>query len=178
VPVRVTPRRGHSYISRTTPDAARLRSKRVAFSLIGRRATRHLREKRSEFAPRGWRQPTISTAPPRPAISRQRPPLAGRRGLDPGTRCQRRGAFRALFDPPPVPIVVFCGNATPPKSKAKMAALAGQSGIDLRWVAGSLGLHEGCAQTIADQIARFVGTSPAEPTGQQRACRPVSAARL
>ena len=41
----VTPRRGHSYISRTTPDAARLRSTHVAFSLIGRRATRHLREK-------------------------------------------------------------------------------------------------------------------------------------
>jgi hypothetical protein len=45
VPDRVTPRRGHSYISRTTPDAARLCSTHVAFSLIGRRATRHLREK-------------------------------------------------------------------------------------------------------------------------------------
>jgi hypothetical protein len=41
----MTPRRGHSYISRTTPDAARLRSTHVAFSLIGRHATRHLREK-------------------------------------------------------------------------------------------------------------------------------------
>ena len=45
VPDRVTPRRGHSYISRTRPDAARLRSTHVAFSLIGRLATRHLREK-------------------------------------------------------------------------------------------------------------------------------------
>jgi pimeloyl-ACP methyl ester carboxylesterase len=83
-----------------------------------------------------------------------------------------RGAFLALFNPPPVPILVFCGNATPPKSKAEMAALAGQSGIDLRWVAGSLGLHEECAQTIADQIARFVSASPAEPTGQQRPAAP------
>ena len=83
-----------------------------------------------------------------------------------------RGAFLALFDPPPVPILVSCGNATPPKSKAEMAALAGQSGIDLRWVAGSLGLHEECAQTIVDQIARFVSTSPAEPKGQQRPAAP------
>jgi pimeloyl-ACP methyl ester carboxylesterase len=27
-----------------------------------------------------------------------------------------RGAFLALFEPPPVPILVFCGNAMPPKS--------------------------------------------------------------
>jgi pimeloyl-ACP methyl ester carboxylesterase len=68
-----------------------------------------------------------------------------------------RDAFLALFDPPPVPIFVLCGNATPPGSKAEMAALAEQSGIDLRWVAGSLGLHEEYAQTIAEPIVRFVG---------------------
>jgi hypothetical protein len=79
-----------------------------------------------------------------------------------------RGAFLALFDPSPVPILVFCGNATPPKSKAEMAVLAGKSGIDLRWVTGALGLHEECAQTIADPIVRFVGASSAEPTGRQR----------
>jgi hypothetical protein len=58
-----------------------------------------------------------------------------------------------------VPILVFCGNATPPRSKAEMAVLAEQPGIVLRWVPGSLGLHEEHAQTIADPIARFIGMS-------------------
>jgi hypothetical protein len=71
-----------------------------------------------------------------------------------------RAAFLALFDPPPAPILVLCGNATPPRSKAEMAALAQQPGIDLRWVAGSLGLHEEYARTIADPILRFLGASP------------------
>jgi pimeloyl-ACP methyl ester carboxylesterase len=74
-----------------------------------------------------------------------------------------RGAFLALFEPPPVPILVFCGNATPPRSKAEMAALAERSGIDLRWMPGSLGLHEEYAKIIADPIVRFVGTPSAEP---------------
>jgi pimeloyl-ACP methyl ester carboxylesterase len=80
--------------------------------------------------------------------------------LDPVTD---RGAFLALFEPPPVPTLVFCGNATPPRSKAEMAALAERSGIDLRSVPGSLGLHEEYAQTIADPIVRFVGAPSAEP---------------
>jgi pimeloyl-ACP methyl ester carboxylesterase len=74
-----------------------------------------------------------------------------------------RGAFLALFDRPPVPTLVFCGNATPPRSKAEMAALAERSGLDLRCVPGSLGLHEEYAQTIADPIVRFVGAPSAEP---------------
>jgi hypothetical protein len=45
-----------------------------------------------------------------------------------------RGAFLALFDPSPVPTLVFCGKATPPRSKAEMAVLAGQSAVDLRCV--------------------------------------------
>lgn len=44
-----------------------------------------------------------------------------------------RGAFLALFNPPPALILVLCGDATPPKSKAEMAVLAEQPGIDLRW---------------------------------------------
>jgi hypothetical protein len=80
--------------------------------------------------------------------------------LDP---VSNRGAFLALFDPPPVPTLVFCGNATPRRSKAEMAALAERSGIDLRWTPGSLGLHEEYAQTIADPIVRFVGAPLAEP---------------
>ena len=83
-----------------------------------------------------------------------------------------RGAFLALFDPPPVPILVLCGNATPPRSKAEMAVLAEQPGIDLRWVRGSLGLHEEWAETIANPIARFVSASPAEPAGRQQRAAP------
>jgi hypothetical protein len=44
-----------------------------------------------------------------------------------------------------------------------MAALAERSGLDLRCVPGSLGLHEEYAQTIADPIVRFVGAPSAEP---------------
>ena len=74
-----------------------------------------------------------------------------------------RGAFLALFDPPPAPTLVFCGNAAPPRSKAEMAVLADRSGIDLRWMPGSLGLHEEYAQIIADPIAHFVEAPSAEP---------------
>jgi pimeloyl-ACP methyl ester carboxylesterase len=70
-----------------------------------------------------------------------------------------RAVFLALFDPPPVPILVLCGNATPPRSKAEMAVLDGLQGIDLRWVPGALGLHEEFAQTIVEPIVRFVGVS-------------------
>jgi pimeloyl-ACP methyl ester carboxylesterase len=76
-----------------------------------------------------------------------------------------RAAFLALFDPPPMPILVLCGNATPPRSKAEMVVLAGQSSIDFRWVAGSLGLHEEYAQKIADPIFRFLDGSPSAQFG-------------
>ena len=76
-----------------------------------------------------------------------------------------RGAFLALFDPPPVPTLVFCGNATPPRSRAEMAALADRSGIDLRWIPGSLGLHEEYAPAVADPILRFVDASPSARIG-------------
>jgi pimeloyl-ACP methyl ester carboxylesterase len=70
-----------------------------------------------------------------------------------------RAAFLALFDPPHLPILVLCGNATPARSKAEMAVLDGQQGIDPRWVPGALGLHEEFAQTIVEPIVRFVGVS-------------------
>jgi hypothetical protein len=76
-----------------------------------------------------------------------------------------RGAFLALFDPPPVPTPVFCGSATPPKSKAEMTALAEQPGIDLRWMSGSLGPNEEYAQAITDPILGFIAASPAQSTG-------------
>jgi pimeloyl-ACP methyl ester carboxylesterase len=83
--------------------------------------------------------------------------------LDP---VSHRDAFLALFDPPPVPILVLCGDATPPRSKAEMVVLAGRSGIDLRWMPGALGLHEECTQAIADTVIHFVSASPAEPIGR------------
>lgn len=83
-----------------------------------------------------------------------------------------RAAFLALFDPPPAPILVLCGNATPPRSKAEMAALAERSGVDLRWMPGSLGLHEEYAQTIADPIVRFLAASLDESAGQQLGATP------
>ena len=76
-----------------------------------------------------------------------------------------RGAFLALFDPPPVPTLVFCGNATPPRSRAEMAALADRSGVVLRWIPGSLGLHEEYAQAVADPMFRFVDASPSARFG-------------
>jgi hypothetical protein len=85
--------------------------------------------------------------------------------LDPASN---RAGFLALFDPAPVPTLVLCGSATPSRSKAEMAALAERSGVDLRWVSGSLGLHEEHAQAIADPIVRFVDASPTEPTARQR----------
>jgi hypothetical protein len=107
-----------------------------------------------------------------------------RRGAPAGTALRKldpvpdRGAFLALFDPPPVPTLVFCGNATPPKSKAEKTALGEQPGIDLSWMSGSLGLNEEYPQAIADPILRFVNASQAELTGATAAYRPVSAARL
>jgi pimeloyl-ACP methyl ester carboxylesterase len=83
-----------------------------------------------------------------------------------------RGAFLALFDPPLVPTLVLCGNATPPRSKAQMAALAERSGIDLRWIPGSLGLHEEYALAVADPIIRFVDAPPTGPTRRQRRVAP------
>jgi hypothetical protein len=39
-------------------------------------------------------------------------------------------------------------------------------------MAGALGLHEEYAETIADPVVRFVGVSPAVPTGRQRRAAP------
>jgi hypothetical protein len=74
-----------------------------------------------------------------------------------------RSAFLALFERPPVPSLVLCGNASPPRSKSEMTTLGGRAGIDLRWVAGALGMHEECSETIADPILRFASGSSAAP---------------
>ncbi|MBO0738854.1 MAG: alpha/beta hydrolase [Alphaproteobacteria bacterium] len=111
-----------------------------------------------------------------PAFVAKKQDIARRRGARFGsaafvTGCldpvSSRGAFLALFTPSPGPISVFCGTATPLRSKAEMAALAERSGIGLRWVGGSLGLHEEFAQDVADPIVRFVRASSAEPMDRQ-----------
>jgi hypothetical protein len=87
--------------------------------------------------------------------------------LDPASN---HAGFLALFDPAPAPILVFCGNATPSRSKAEMAALAERSGVDLRWVSGSLGLHEEHAQAIAlsGSLRRRVPDQAAGATAARR----------
>jgi hypothetical protein len=179
----VTRRAAGADLARTAPD----RDGGASGSLrVGSEACRHAGDRRGvlspQYAPQRHR---LDVSPPRlqrgyhvtPAFVTKKQDVARRAGarfgsvafvtghLDP---VSGRGAFLALFDSPPVPILVFCGNATPPRSKAEMAVLAGRPGIDLRWVRGSLGLHEEWAETIADPIARFVRASSAEPTGGSR----------
>ncbi|MDQ2802381.1 MAG: alpha/beta hydrolase [Pseudomonadota bacterium] len=73
-----------------------------------------------------------------------------------------RHAFLTLLTPPPAPTLVLCGTATPPKSKAEMAAIptggiadGSADGVEVRWVAGSLGLHEEAA-AISAPVASFL----------------------
>jgi hypothetical protein len=49
--------------------------------------------------------------------------------------------------------------------RAALEIVNQQSGVDFRWVAGSLGLHEEYAQTIADPILRFLEASPSARFG-------------
>ncbi len=67
-----------------------------------------------------------------------------------------RAAFAALLSPPPAPTLVLCGEATPPKSKAEMAAIPSRSDVDVRWVPGSLGLHEEQAAAVGAAVAVFL----------------------
>jgi hypothetical protein len=89
-----------------------------------------------------------------------------------------RDAFIALFDRLPMPTLVLCGNATPPRSKAEMAALAGQSDIDPRWAGGSLGLHEECAHADCRPDRSLRRRILGRAHGETAACRPVSAVRF
>jgi pimeloyl-ACP methyl ester carboxylesterase len=67
-----------------------------------------------------------------------------------------RTAFAALLRPPPAPTLVLCGEATPPKSRDEMRAISSGPGVKVRWVAGSLGLHEEMADAIAQPVAAFL----------------------
>ncbi len=70
-----------------------------------------------------------------------------------------RPGFQALLAPPPAPTLILCGELTPPKSKAEMAAIPSSRDVRVRWVAGSLGLYEEEAQSIVGTIAAFLAES-------------------
>ncbi len=67
-----------------------------------------------------------------------------------------RESFQALLTPPPAPTLALCGTATPPKSKAEMAAIARSPDVAVEWVPGSLGLHEEAAEAIGGPVAAFL----------------------
>jgi pimeloyl-ACP methyl ester carboxylesterase len=67
-----------------------------------------------------------------------------------------RPSFQALLTPPPAPTLILCGTATPPKSKAEMAAIAAGPGVAVKWMPGSLGLHEEFAEAISEPVASFL----------------------
>jgi pimeloyl-ACP methyl ester carboxylesterase len=70
-----------------------------------------------------------------------------------------RVSFQALFAPSPAPALILCGESTPPRSKAEMAAIPSSRDVRVEWVAGSLGLHEEAAESIAGTIAAFLAES-------------------
>ncbi len=70
-----------------------------------------------------------------------------------------RAGFQALLAPPPAPTLILCGESTPPKSRAEMAAIPSGSELRVQWVAGSLGLHEEKADRILGTIAAFLAES-------------------
>ncbi|MGB3579998.1 MAG: alpha/beta hydrolase [Roseiarcus sp.] len=70
-----------------------------------------------------------------------------------------RLSFQALLAPPPAPTLILCGESTPPKSKAEMAAIPSSREVRIQWVAGSLGLHEEQADSIVGMIAAFLAES-------------------
>ena len=70
-----------------------------------------------------------------------------------------RLSFQALFAPPPAPTLILCGELTPPKSKAEMAAIPSSPDVRVRWVSGSLGLYEEEAESIVGMIGAFLAES-------------------
>lgn len=67
-----------------------------------------------------------------------------------------RGAFLALLDPPPAPIAILQGEATPPRSAAEMDAMAALAGIEAPRVPGALSPHEEHATVLAPVVARVL----------------------
>jgi pimeloyl-ACP methyl ester carboxylesterase len=70
-----------------------------------------------------------------------------------------RLSFQAFLASPPAPTLILCGESTPPKSKAEMAAIPSSREVLVQWVAGSLGLYEEEAESIVGMIAAFLTES-------------------
>ena len=70
---------------------------------------------------------------------------------------RNQAAFLDLASPPSAPTLVIYGAGTPPKSLAEMEVLASAPGIVGHRVATrSLGLHEECADAVAEALRRFL----------------------
>lgn len=67
-----------------------------------------------------------------------------------------RGAFQALLSPPPAPILLLRGEATPPRSAAEMDATAALPGVVALRVPGALSPHEERPDALAGPVARFL----------------------
>ena len=70
-----------------------------------------------------------------------------------------RPAFRLFSRPRRRRRSSFAVSSTPPKSKAEMAAIPSGREVRVQWVAGSLGLYEEEADSIAGMIAAFLAES-------------------
>jgi len=64
--------------------------------------------------------------------------------------------FLAWFQSLSIPVMVVIGEQSPPKSKAEMEVLAEVSGVEIRRLPGSLGLHEENAADVAEIIQPFL----------------------
>jgi len=69
---------------------------------------------------------------------------------------RERSEFLAWFQPMPVPIMVVIGEQSPSKSRAEMEALTTFSGIQTKWLPGSLGLHEEYSAQLVETILPFL----------------------
>jgi pimeloyl-ACP methyl ester carboxylesterase len=70
-----------------------------------------------------------------------------------------RDAFLALFDPPPVPILVLCGDATPPRSKAEWWSSPG----DPASICAGCLVRLGCTRNVHRRSLTRLFTSSARP---------------
>lgn len=67
-----------------------------------------------------------------------------------------RAAFLALLSPPPAPVLVLRGEATPPRSAAEMDAVAALPDVEALRVPGALSPHEEHPDALAEPVARFL----------------------
>lgn len=64
--------------------------------------------------------------------------------------------FLALFQSISVPVLVVVGEQSPPKSKAEMEVLGNLTGVEIKALPGSLGLHEEYASQLGEMVEFFL----------------------